>query len=204
MEHRNIPNDGLHEPKDVVFATSGQVYVADGNGSGSWGNIPPVGIGTALSGQVYVANGVGGGNWTFPSGGWAVYDDTGTAFVVAATPSDLTIDGLGPNTNENNIPQTSAGPLWSDNSFSPISPQDVYGIELTLDISSVVGATSLTVSLGSWSVTVPAQEGVIRLSDPFHVFGNEVEVGVEIVLSTDAGTVNIANRSVKIVQLYGA
>ena len=36
VEHSNIPNANLHEPKDVSTATAGQVYVADGAGSGAW------------------------------------------------------------------------------------------------------------------------------------------------------------------------
>lgn len=36
IEHDAIPNAELHEPKGVSAATSGQVYVADGAGSGAW------------------------------------------------------------------------------------------------------------------------------------------------------------------------
>ena len=36
IEHSVIPDSDLHEPKGVVDATSGQVYVADGAGSGTW------------------------------------------------------------------------------------------------------------------------------------------------------------------------
>lgn len=36
VPHKNIPNAGLHEPKGVSSATSGQVYVANGAGSGTW------------------------------------------------------------------------------------------------------------------------------------------------------------------------
>jgi hypothetical protein len=36
IEHSAIPNAGLHEPKGVSSAASGQVYVADGLGSGAW------------------------------------------------------------------------------------------------------------------------------------------------------------------------
>jgi hypothetical protein len=36
IQHRDIPEDGLHEPKGVSGASSGEVYVADGAGSGSW------------------------------------------------------------------------------------------------------------------------------------------------------------------------
>jgi hypothetical protein len=36
IEHANIPNANLHEPKGASTASSGQVYVADGAGSGSF------------------------------------------------------------------------------------------------------------------------------------------------------------------------
>lgn len=36
IEHDAIPNAELHEPKGVSAATSGQVYVANGSGSGVW------------------------------------------------------------------------------------------------------------------------------------------------------------------------
>lgn len=36
IEHKDIAEAGLHEPKGVSLATTGQVYVADGLGSGNW------------------------------------------------------------------------------------------------------------------------------------------------------------------------
>lgn len=36
MQHRDIPDGQRHEPKGISTATEGQVYVANGNGSGSW------------------------------------------------------------------------------------------------------------------------------------------------------------------------
>lgn len=38
-EHVTITDPAIHEPKDVTTASSGQVYVADGGGSGSWTSI---------------------------------------------------------------------------------------------------------------------------------------------------------------------
>lgn len=35
-EHSAITDPNIHEPKGVAAATSGQVYVADGAGSGTW------------------------------------------------------------------------------------------------------------------------------------------------------------------------
>ena len=63
-EHVDLTDPELHEPKGVAAATSGQVYVADGGGSGSWSNPEPKGISGATDGQVYVANGAGSGAWT--------------------------------------------------------------------------------------------------------------------------------------------
>lgn len=36
VEHSTLTTTDLHEPKGVAAATSGQVYVADGAGSGAW------------------------------------------------------------------------------------------------------------------------------------------------------------------------
>jgi len=36
IQHRNIPEAQLHEPKGASTATSGQVYTSDGAGSGAW------------------------------------------------------------------------------------------------------------------------------------------------------------------------
>jgi len=39
IEHKDIPEIDLHEPKAVSTATSGDVYQADGVGSGSWSGL---------------------------------------------------------------------------------------------------------------------------------------------------------------------
>ena len=36
MQHVDIEDPNIHEPKGISTATAGQVYVADGAGSGSW------------------------------------------------------------------------------------------------------------------------------------------------------------------------
>jgi hypothetical protein len=36
IEHADLSGDQLHEPKGVETATAGEVYVADGFGSGNW------------------------------------------------------------------------------------------------------------------------------------------------------------------------
>lgn len=203
MEHKNIPNDGLHEPKDIVFAVAGQVYIADGAGSGSWGQPPAPGIGGAQSGQVYVANGAGGGNWEYPTGGWAIYDDTGLAVTVTTSEVSVEIDGDGPLTVISQLPH-STGALWEDDHFLPVSFEDVYGIEFEFNISAVSGASNITVKLGDEVRQVEAATGIKKLSYPLHIFQGVPEDVVEILVSTDAGSVTVTNRRVKIVQLYGA
>jgi len=39
IEHKNIPDVNLHEPKGVASANANDVYIADGLGSGTW--LPP-------------------------------------------------------------------------------------------------------------------------------------------------------------------
>lgn len=38
VQHSSLTDPELHEPKGASTATSGEVFVADGAGSGSWGN----------------------------------------------------------------------------------------------------------------------------------------------------------------------
>lgn len=42
IQHRNIPDTESHEPKNVSSATNGQVYVANGSGSGTWKKVNQV------------------------------------------------------------------------------------------------------------------------------------------------------------------
>lgn len=39
VQHRDIPDAQLHEPKGVLTASQGQVYVANGGGSGAWAKV---------------------------------------------------------------------------------------------------------------------------------------------------------------------
>ena len=63
IQHKNIPNADLHEPKGVSLATSNTVYVANGSGSGTWVKTPTqalAGISTnGSAGQLVAVNGSG-------------------------------------------------------------------------------------------------------------------------------------------------
>lgn len=204
MEHKNIPNDGLHEPKNIVFASAGDVYTADGSGSGTWEPPVPRGIQSAQQGQVYVAGGGGSGQWSFMPGGWAIYDDSGLSFTANTTESALTIDGMGPLTNEDYLPRTAPSPLWDSFEFTPVSGGDVYGIEVVFEIEVVAGASSLEVRIGDEVQTYTASLGIHKMFVPMHVFDTSSLEPLGIGVKTDAGTVDIGSRRVKIVQVYGA
>lgn len=63
IQHKDIPDAQLHEPKGVSTALSNQTYVADGAGSGNWAEPEPKGVSGANSNEVYLADGLGSGSW---------------------------------------------------------------------------------------------------------------------------------------------
>lgn len=64
IQHVNIPEAQLHEPKGVSTAAAGTVYVADSGTSGAWATLDAIGTGAATLGQVVTADGSGGSDYT--------------------------------------------------------------------------------------------------------------------------------------------
>jgi hypothetical protein len=63
VQHSALTGSSLHEPKGVATATSGQVYVADGSGSGAWtSQTIPTGE-TSVTQSIFTSS----GTWTKPS-----------------------------------------------------------------------------------------------------------------------------------------
>jgi hypothetical protein len=52
IQHKNISEADLHEPKGVSLATANKVYVSDGEGSGSWQTLP-----AKLYAEIYIDQG---------------------------------------------------------------------------------------------------------------------------------------------------
>lgn len=48
VEHSQLPDELLHEPKGASTAAAGTVYVADGAGSGSFSKLPTTSLDIAL------------------------------------------------------------------------------------------------------------------------------------------------------------
>lgn len=53
IQHKNIADADLHEPKGVASATANKVYVSNGTGSGTWQALP-----AKLYAEIYINNGV--------------------------------------------------------------------------------------------------------------------------------------------------
>lgn len=65
IEHRSIPESGLHEPKGASTAAENRVYISNGSGSGSWGKIVTAVLEGALgtspaNGRFVITDGSGG------------------------------------------------------------------------------------------------------------------------------------------------
>lgn len=82
-EHKNITDPNIHEPKGVAAASDGQVYVADGAGSGDWRYIPHA--------QCYYSNIGTGTTITTPT----AYTLIGPATTGDAAPRNFTHNSLG-------------------------------------------------------------------------------------------------------------
>lgn len=76
IEHRNIPESGLHEPKGVSSAASNRVYISNGSGSGSWSPVDA----DALQGTISNASGIDQQVITDGSGGFRVAPVSGANF----------------------------------------------------------------------------------------------------------------------------
>lgn len=91
IEHRNIQEAGLHEPKGVSTATAGQVYTADGLGSGTH-KLPQIQNQATGADKTNPFNdGAGGISWETPRTGqsarMSIFNNTTAIAVTAGTAS---------------------------------------------------------------------------------------------------------------------
>jgi hypothetical protein len=135
VQHKNITDPDIHEPKGVAAAAVGKVYVSDGAGSGSWQY--PSGY---AHGEIYIDAGVtaqtlsvGSGYAKLnPTGEWTA----GVSNIITPSPStgELTLDGAG------NYLIT----FWCQFSTASLTSGTLYNFKYALDGS--VSPRVLTVS----------------------------------------------------------
>lgn len=194
VEHVNIPDGEIHEPKGISTAALGKVYVADGAGSGSWSYMPQ---------------------------GSGYYQDDSAGQVFNTTAAKLSINGLGPNTDESHLPRDirGSGSLWNTTSdkITPIAVGDDYNLRLDLPVTTETGSpTELTIELdisGGASPSIVIVERfagtgrttpyTISVGFPIFVRSTFLANGGQIFLSTDSGSVTITDPAIHISRTYG-
>lgn len=189
VEHSTLTTTDLHEPKGIASANSGQVYTADGAGSGTWEYSPL---------------------------GWGYYLDNSGNQVFGTTATKLSIDGAGTLTNETYLPRAirGTGSLWdtTNDKILPMTLGDGYDIRIDLPITAITTANELTLQLdvgGGATPTIIAISHYLGLAKtpPFTLSVGfplvaltslTVTNGVQLFCSTDAGTCTITNPAILI------
>lgn len=147
IEHAAITDPNIHEPKGISSATSGQVYLSDGIGSGNWVTNAPDGLSTAVAGAALRANGAGGVTWTRDAG-WGEYQDDRQTVgspvqnIVAAARDKLLCNGL--NLTEEVLPEDAAAiSLWdtTTNKIKALALNDVFLVRVGFSVENYAGTS---------------------------------------------------------------
>lgn len=187
VNHSSLADPYLHEPKGAAAATSGQVYVADGAGSGTWHYLPT---------------------------GWGYYKGNGAGQTIGTTDVKMTCDGAGSSTDTTHLPFEirGSGNLWNTttNKITPIHAGDSYDFRLDLPVTAKTGTpTRLTVKLdiggGATPSTVIVERDIntsktppynISIGFPIFCLTTFVTNGGQIFLSTDSGTITVTKPGI--------
>lgn len=146
VQHKDIPEAQLHEPKGVSTASAGTVYVADVGTSGAWATADAIGSGAASAGSLLLADGSGGLDFTRYQG-WGEWQDADTT--VGVPSQNLTAAARTLWTNDGGTLITTKSPsdltaaLWnvSTNLHQPIAVNDIYHIRINFTAQNYGGAT---------------------------------------------------------------
>lgn len=147
--HSDLTGSQLHEPKGVENALLGEVYAADGAGSGSWVN--------------------------FRRSGFFDYNDAATAgspIVVPGTGAfvKLTNDTLGAFTNRD-FPPTGVTDVWDDIAqefnWSQLQNGDTVDIRIDLELTTTSANQQINIGLelGGGAYTLPFGQAIIKTAD---------------------------------------
>lgn len=153
IQHKDIPEEELHEPKGVSVAAVDTVYHADGAGSGSW---KAVNKGSVI--------------------GYADYNDAATSStpinLTSNQPVYLTNDSLGANTVSRLQGGIVGAELWSstDNKFkwgsAGLQIDDMVDIRLDLEITTTAANQEYKVVLemntDGASYDIPFASGIVK------------------------------------------
>ena len=185
--HSNLTDPDLHEPKGVAAAAKGDVYVADGAGSGNMYQL---------------------------GSGWGYYKGDGAGQTIGTTATKMTCDGAGATSETGYLPLAIRGSsdLWntSTNKITPIQVGDAYNLRLDLPITAKGGSPSiLTMQLdigggASPSIVIVERDISVSKTAPFNIsvgfpifcLTTFVTNGGQIFLKTDSGTVTVTKPAI--------
>lgn len=216
--HRDLPSSEVHEAKQIIDALTtdaGKVITpsATNAGQGELRSLTLADIPTAEAELVELDS--------INPHGWGYYVDSLTTptIVVGTTPTKITIDGLGAAGETDYLPRIIRGTdeLWdgTNSLLTPIALGDGYIFRVSLEVTAKSGApTEFAINCdigGGVSPSVPVFQDIRRVS-PLATYtvtfsGNLYSLstfltnGMQIFLSTDSGTVTVANRSILVTRL---
>lgn len=179
----------------------------------------PKGADTAPTGQIYVSDGAGSGTWKYPPSGFVRYKGSSAEQSFNTTPTKLLIDGL--NTAvESYLPREirGSGSLYNTvtNKIEPISEGDAYILRLDLPITSRSAANygSLILDIGGDTTpTIPILERRfetgrsapfnISLSINFDSLNTFKTNGGQLFINTDTGSIGVTGAGIQLTRIHG-
>jgi hypothetical protein len=191
VQHSSLTDPNLHEPKGISSASTNQLYLSNGSGSGTWTN-----------------------SNRFPGTGWGKYTNTTyvgvTALPVSTTPVLLPFTTAA---DISQLPITLTGTTsdlmnLATETLQFVSVGDLHSITLTMEALAPTGSPNhidliiygssdgITYGTALGETTVYLAKGagqVITESSLFPVTSNMVTHGARIYLTTDTGTANLIN-----------
>lgn len=128
IQHKDIPDSQLHEPKGIVSAPNKTIYVSGGAATGAWRRIVETDLDYSdKTKNVYGWNDISDSQYT-----------TGSPLAIgASTRTQLPNNGLAIQTD-----QTRLGTLWSSNAFNISDLNSVYISRVSFKCKAVAAASA--------------------------------------------------------------
>lgn len=177
IQHSAIPDGQIHEPKGASTATSGQVYVSNGAGSGIWKRVDSnTLLGTTgdggVAGKKLVSNGTNG--FTLLTDGvygtMALTGNTNAFTVAAAVDSTLS-------TNSDYVLFTGTGAPWASESLSGV----------TFNTNRLIAPVNGEYRIDLWSNITQFPTNTAKVSVKHRISGGTFSARHPMVKSNSAG-----------------
>lgn len=152
IEHKNIPDAQLHEPKGITSASNRQIYVANGSSSGAWRKVTNLDVDYSNK-----ANNLFGWNYIVDN----QYTSGSPLSITASTRTQVTNNTLHASTDVSRL-----GTLFSGNQFNINDLNSFYLFKIKLNIATTAALGTLYVARieleSNGSNIVGSQDFIIR------------------------------------------